>query len=362
MGKQTAIGKGHAMEESLRSYFLKAGYYVVRDVPFVYEGFDITDIDLWLYGRASSVSREVTIVDIKSRRTPQAIERIFWVQGLRQATRATSAVVATTDRRQEVKDFGRDLGVLVLDGFFLSKLTKSENPTADRLAEEELLSRFSQHSLGKLDGDWKGRVFLCKSLLSLGLSFDNCNEWLSHAKFFAEQSITRPTQKETALRCLYLVCSLIAIGVDFLMREVSFVDQAERSALIKDGFTYGSRGSSGMKKVLNVAMRLVEEHASDGPSISRQVASSVERQLASLNTAILGEYFSKIDVAKTLFTVARELEHLAMQRGFSSHVTASVETRSMLYCLLDYWNIDRVMFSEGQESSARKGAWGQASS
>ncbi len=90
MGKQHPINKGYRMEESLRSYFLKTGYYVVRDVPFVYGGFDITDIDLWLYGRASSVSREITIVDAKNRRTPQAMERIFWVQGLRQATNATS--------------------------------------------------------------------------------------------------------------------------------------------------------------------------------------------------------------------------------------------------------------------------------
>jgi len=35
---QQALSKGPKMEELLRSYFLKAGYYVVRGVPFVYEG------------------------------------------------------------------------------------------------------------------------------------------------------------------------------------------------------------------------------------------------------------------------------------------------------------------------------------
>ena len=349
MGKQPAINKGHKMEELLRSYFLKAGYYVVRGVPFVYKGFTITDIDLWLYGRSSSVSREITIVDIKNKKTPQAIERIFWVQGLKQATKATSAVVATTEGRQEVKDFGRDLGVLVLDGSFMAKLAKSDEPTAQRLGEEEFISRINEYSLGKLDGDWKGRVILCKSLLSSGLSFDNCNEWLSHARFFAEQTITKPTQQETALRCLYLVCSFVAIAVDFSLKEFSFLEQGERSTIIKDGFTYGSKGCSGMKKVLNIAMGLVEQHAVDGALISRQVRSSVERQLSSLNTVILGEYFSKIDVAKTLFTVAKELEYLSMQRVFSSHATASVAARGMLSCLLDYWGIDRVMFSEAQK-------------
>lgn len=351
MGKQQVIGKGYGMEELLRSYFLKAGYYVVRGVPFVYEGVDITDIDLWLYARTSSVSREITIVDAKNRRTPQAMERIFWVQGLKQAAAATSAVVATTDRRPEVKNFGRNLGVLVLDGSFLTKLCQSDEPTAHRLTDEEFISQVDRRTLGELDRDWKGRVRLCKSLLSTGLSFDNCNEWLAHARFFAEQSITRPTQKETALRCLYLVCSFVAVAVDFLLRELSFLEQNERSTLIKDGFTYGSKGSSGIKKILDVAMRLVEEHAPDGPSISQQVRSSVARELSSLNTAILGEYFSKTEVGKTLFAVARELEHLAMQRSFCSDATASVESRSMLSCLLDYWDINRVMFTEAQQST-----------
>lgn len=129
------------------------------------------------------------------------------------------------------------------------------------------------------------------------------------------------------------------------MKELSFHDQSERSVLIKDGFTYGSRGSLGLKKILNVAMGLVEEHANDGLAISRQVRTNVEKQLAELNTAILGEFFSKNEVSRNLFTVAKEFEQLAMARHFSSHEAASIELRSTLFCLLDYWSIDRVMFS-----------------
>lgn len=348
---QQALSKGPKMEELLRSYFLKAGYYVVRGVPFVYEGFDVTDIDLWLYSRTSSVSREIALVDAKNKKTPQAIERIFWVQGLRIATKATNAIVATTEKRQEVKDFGRDLGVLVLDGSFLGKLANSDDPNATRLSDEEFFARINEYPLSKLDGDWRKRIVLSKSLLAKSLSFDSCNEWLDQGKFFAEQSITKGTQRETALRCLYLVCSFIAIAVDYCMKELSFHEQSERSALIKDGFTYGSRGSSGFKKVLNVAMGLVEEHANDGSAIFRQVRSSVEKQLSQLNTSILGDFFSKNDVARTLFTVAKEFEQLAMTREFASHAAASIELRSTLFCLLDYWGIDRVMFSTALENS-----------
>lgn len=341
------LSKGMMMEEQLRNYFLKAGYYVVRGVPFVYEGFDVTDIDLWLYSRASSVSREITLVDSKNKKTPQAIERIFWVQGLRIATKATNAIVATTDKRQEVKDFGRDLDVLVLDGNFLNKLTKTNDQSTNRLSDEEFFAKINDYALSKLDGDWRGRVLLSKSLLAKSLSFDSCNEWLAQGRFFAEQSVVRGSERETALRCLYLICSFIAISLDYCMKELSFYEQAERSVLIKDGFTYGSaKGSSGLKRVLNIAIGLVEEHANDGLAISRQVRASVQQQLDQLNTAILGEYFSKNDVARTLFTSAKEFEQLAMARDFKTHEASSIELRSMLYCLLDYWNIDRVMFSQ----------------
>ncbi len=351
MSKQTTLNKGHKIEELLRSYFLKAGYYVARGVPFTYEGFDVTDIDLWLYGRGSSVSREITIVDAKNKKTPQAIERIFWVQGLRFAIKATSAVVATTDKRQEVKDFGRDLGVLVLDGTFLGKLDKPDGPNLQRFTDEEFFQKINEYQLVKLDGDWRARIQLSKSLLAKGLSFDNCNEWLLHGKFFAEQAITKTNQRETAFRCLYLICSFIAIAVDYCMRELSFLEQSERSTLIKDGFTYGSKGSSGLKKVLNVAMGLIEQHANDGVAISNQVRFSVDRQLASLNTVVLGEFFSKNEVAKNLFIVAKEFENIAMSREFISHSVASSELKSMLFCLFDYWGIDRVMFSESLKVS-----------
>lgn len=341
------LSKGMMMEEQLRNYFLKAGYYVVRGVPFVYEGFDVTDIDLWLYSRASSVSREITLVDSKNKKTPQAIERIFWVQGLRIATKATNAIVATTDKRQEVKDFGRDLDVLVLDGNFLNKLTKTNDQSNNRLSDEEFFAKINAYTLSKLDGDWRGRVLLSKSLLAKSLSFDSCNEWLAQGRFFAEQSVVRESERETALRCLYLICSFIAISLDYCMKELSFYEQTERSVLIKDGFTYGSaKGSSGLKRVLNIAIGLVEEHANDGLAISRQVRASVQQQLDQLNTAILGEYFSKNDVARTLFTSAKEFEQLAMARDFKTHDASSIELRSMLYCLLDYWNIDRVIFSQ----------------
>jgi hypothetical protein len=48
----------------------------------------------------------------------------------------------------------------------------------------------------------------------------------------------------------------------------------------------------------------------------------------------------------SIFKVAKDFEELSMQRNFSSHTMASVELRGMLACLLDYWGIDRLQFSD----------------
>ncbi len=346
-----AMTKGPLLEETLRAYFLQAGYFVVRGVGFIYEGFDVTDIDIWLYGRASSVSREIAIVDIKNKRTPQAIERIFWVSGLKKAVGADRAIVATTDRRIEVKEFGRKLDVLVLDGQFLSKLESKDAHLASRLSDEEFYALIGSYELSKLDGDWKGRAKSCKALLSSGLSFDTCNAWLAHGRFFAEQAATKKTQAQTALRCLYMVCAYLAVAVDYELRDISFLESSVRAKVIADGFTYGSKGRSGMKKLVDLSMGLVAEYANDGRAIASQVKIKVEKSLEDIPTAILGDFFSRREVLGSLFSTAKELEAIAMAREFTPHWQGSIELRSLLGCLLDYWGIDRTHLTPENSSS-----------
>jgi hypothetical protein len=217
------VNKGQKMEETLRIYFLKSGYYVIRGVPFKYKDFDITDIDLWLYNRTSPVSREISIVDVKNKKTPLAIERIFWTKGLQIAVKANNALVATTDKRKDVKEFGKDLNVFVLDGNFLDKIKKYEAQLDSRLTNEDFFTMIDNYSLGKLDGNWKGKLSESVSLLALGLNFDNVNKLIENARFFASQVLIKPSQKEVALRCFYKICSCIAVNIDYLQRDLSFL-------------------------------------------------------------------------------------------------------------------------------------------
>ncbi len=344
MAKKTE--KGAKYEEMLRNYFLKSGYYVARGVPFKYEGFDVTDIDLWMYGRTSSVSREIAIVDIKSKKTPQAIERIFWVSGLKAAINANIAIVATTDRRKEVKDFGSDLSVIVIDGFFLNKLEKLGYAQTNRLSNEEFNQAISSYTLGKLDGDWKGRIVESKSALASGLSFNNCNFWLEQARFFSEQILTKPKQVVVASRCLYMISSYMILAIDYLLKELSFLDETDKKMAIKDGFTHGDRGKVGTDKLINFSLSLVDQYSHSGSSIIHEVRRNIEEQLSKLPSQILAEYFSRNEIANSLFVTAKELEELAMLKDYKNYTDASIETRGVIGVILDYLAVDRKAFNE----------------
>lgn len=146
-----ALPKGYRMEELLRRYFIRSGYFTVRGVPFVYEGFDITDIDIWLYDRPSPVSRHRIIVDAKNKSTPKAIERIFWTKGLQHVLGIEQSIVATTDRRSAVSEFEKEQDVLILDGAFLDRLEKSpgSEPFESRLTEEQFVDLLATYHPAK---------------------------------------------------------------------------------------------------------------------------------------------------------------------------------------------------------------------
>ena len=140
MEKQENLFKGELIEEKLRLFFLESGYYVVRGIKYNFKDIELTDIDLFLYGRKSSLSRERINVDIKNKKVPKAFERILWAKGLQGLLRFENCVVATTDKREVVREYGKKHNIIILDGNFLKKLTYV---TDNRISEEDILQSLS---------------------------------------------------------------------------------------------------------------------------------------------------------------------------------------------------------------------------
>ncbi|MDR2123914.1 MAG: hypothetical protein LBP38_02890 [Desulfovibrio sp.] len=342
--------KGYLMEEILRTYFRRLDYFVVRGVPVYYKDFSITDIDIFAYKRNSPISKQITIVDAKNKKTPQALERIFWVYGLKSVIGATSAIVATTDKRKEVIEYGKKLDILVFDGNFIDRLKNKYLPEADRFSEDDFFSEFDRYKLGKLDGDWRGRFVKSKACLAVGLNFDSCNTLLEQAHFFACKVLTHKIECDIAARCFYLVCAYISICIDYILKDLSFLEHHERYARLIEGLAYGTKGEAGTKKMLNMATDMVKSYVPDGNLIIRQIKLDIDKNINQLHVNILAEFFANQEVMSQLFQIAIEFESLAMRTIFTSHNSGSSSVKGLVGCLLDFWKIDRKKFSEATNS------------
>jgi len=331
--------KGPAAEEALRNYFLNIGYFVIRGGKFKFNRFDVTDVDLWLYGRSSALSRERVNVDIKNKKTPQALERIFWAKGLQSVLNLDGCIVATNDTRPDVREFGMRHQVKVLDGKFMGRLTQSSKSHLQRITEEQFLSSIDKASLGKLGGDWRGRYEACKSRLLTSLTFDGCNAWLEDILFFLEQTQSSP-DKSPAFRLVFALCAHFLVTVDFIMREHVAAEPQQRRVLLDSGFRYGVAGKSFVEKVGRMAAALVGGVVAQ-PGLADTIEHELSQQAAGVKAEILAEFFSKGTTQNGLFDAARELEAAAFQIEVPSPSSLTVGVQSFLGALLDFYGLDR---------------------
>jgi hypothetical protein len=328
--------KGAAAEEALRNYFLSIGYYVVRGSKFTFNRFDVTDVDLWLYARNSPLSRERICVDIKNKKTPQALERIFWAKGLQTVLELDSCIVATTDTRPDVSEFGLQHNVKVLDGKFLSRLTKSPRSYMERISEEAFLADMDKGSLGRLGGDWRGRYELSKARLLHSLNFDGCNSWLDDIGYLLSQNASGIE----SWRLLYASCSHLLIALDFILRDLATADQEQRRQVIERGIRYGVSGQDFTESVGRMAAALVESVAAQ-PGLSQMVQRELRAQAANVKADLLAEFFSKNSASAGLFEVALIFETAAFSPQVPAPSAMAAASQSVIGVLADFCGIDR---------------------
>lgn len=334
MENQSKLFKGELMEELLRNYFLNSGYYIVRGVKFKYENNDITDVDLFLYGRTSSISRQRVNVDIKNKKTPQAFERILWANGLMRLLNFDSCVVATTDQRPVIHTFGQLHNTTILDGAFLSKL--KSNSLTERLTEEDLLIELAQYKSYSTfaNKDWRFIYEASKSKLLTEQDFSGFNATLSLLSYFLEKIMTDDHKRTLATRMLYIILSHLLIIVDFIVKDIAFLEQTDKEKRLSDGFKFGNLGKEGVDKIISMAVQIS----------GNKSANSLLQSLDSFPTEILRDFFSKNENSKNLFTWAREFENLGFKKIFDKPESIDAPLKGVISVILDFNKIDRKKY------------------
>lgn len=344
--------KGGRTEEALREYFLRAGYFAVRGVPFWYDGVDVTDVDIWLYIRPSPLGRERICVDAKDRGKPKALERILWTKGLQAILGLERCIVATTDKRPTVRNFGDEHGVLVFDGNMLGRLASSKiSDSPDRISEEEFVSQIEAHpGVDRLLGQWRQRMLEAKSRLLTSLSFDGCNAWLEDLEYFSNETLTS-SRRVISCRLVYLIISYLLIGVDYSMRSLAFEPAEERRRALQEGFRYGSGGREGAHRALKMATTLIDAYAPDAAGLSAHLRNQLVSDAGLLRVDALAEYFTRSEVSREMFSYARMFEAQAFARSLVPPQNLDPSLQGVIGVSLDFLGVDRNAFFKALESS-----------
>jgi len=335
--------KGGVAEEALRSYFNSIGYYTARGVPFEYSGYTLTDVDLFLYLKESSISRTRSNVDIKRKRTPQAMERIFWAKGLQDVLGLDSCIVSTTDKRFETVQFGRAHDVVVLDGHFMQRVLSYSPEKDGRIPEEDFIKMIDSRSIAQPNTWLKAQYEESKKLLLTELNFNGCNLLLGKIDLALQEYQVTGGAYEPAVRLFYAFVSYFLISLDYVSRSFSYRSTDERKKEMSDGFKYGESGKSRVEEISRIAVSLVEQSTSGDLVIKNGLTDELERQMSEFPAEILVEYFGKSEHQKSMFDDARYFERMAYSKLLMEPKELESHPKGIVAVICDFLRIDRKL-------------------
>jgi hypothetical protein len=337
-----ALAKGAGLEELARAYFARQGFVAVRSVSIQFEEEEVTDIDVWLYGRQGGGVRTRALVDVKDKRSPKAFERIMWARGMQLALGCDRAVVTTTDTNAKVTRFAQQQKVALLTAAFLRRWSGGNDVLKGRLSLEELNASIQSYAGHKQDGDWIRQIAAAKSAVVSLAPYPAFNKAISSFRFFAERAATRPQHREQALRGAFLSAALACIALDSALEKLAFEEPPARHRLLYAGVTYGDAGDNRVQASIDTVLSVISKGVKNGRAIARQTSDALEEMFAGVRAEIIAEFFSKEQNAGHLFTVARELESRAHARARSDLTDLSVEAKSIIGVFADFVGAKRT--------------------
>jgi hypothetical protein len=341
--------KGYRLEELLRAYFLRAGFFVVRAVPFQHAGDDLTDIDLWLYERPTGSSRRRQIVDSKSKTKPKAVERLLWTKGLAQLLDVDGAYVATTDSRPMLRGISQKLGIAVLDGADIRRIAESDKVAyPERIAEEDLLAQITATDKQRRNKDLQLVYHDIKYSLIDNFGAGTINRALDAFGQLARTAVTSHPGTEAAgiaLRLAYFAASVVAVSLDYIGSEVSFRTAEERQAALVNAIRYGNIDETAGLERMRLAAALIQKYAPNGDAVARTVDLAVKKDLKNIPAEIIAEFVVRNTKSDDLFQIAKRLEHFGMSRVLTSFDFLGADEKAFTAVLLDYTGVDRSRFA-----------------
>jgi len=355
MTKEAKLNKGAGLEEVLRAYFLRSGFFVIRGVPFRLAEEDLTDVDLWLYERPTGTARRVQVCDIKYKQRPRAVERIFWTRGVAEALDADGAYVATTDRRIGLRPLAEKLNVQLIDGNDISRIQNSPNVVfRDRITDEILIQELTEADRDSRSKELRDSRLDILASLSDGFGPPSVVRSLGGFTRLATTSVTyHPDSKaaKAAGRLTFLAAAITCESLDYISVRAAFRSLDEKRDLMLDTVRLGALSGSQGRQTLNLAKGLVAKYAPGGNAAAAALEAGLKKDLENIPAEIIADQAVNLLKDNQLFHTGREFEAAAYHTHLPSFDELSLPTKSMLGALLDYSGVEREKFANAWKPS-----------
>ena len=337
------LDKGVVAEEALRLYFQQLGAFVVRGVK-VRSGKDhVTDIDLWVYTRASVHARHVAIVDIKNKKRAKGYERLIWLKGLQAAVGADEAIVATTASKEDLAPFARRMGLKLLSSQVFKAVMARYSGTNERLSSEDLETMWRSV---RLEGGETLAARMETNLveIALGLSFTALNIWIDEAAKLLVHSHDHERVPGAIARAVLLCASLVAIAADYVGRTTAFSDAESRRTHFREGLVFGNAADGSASRYLEFAERVATDYLDKTGAAAATIRSGFQRAVENLPVGPFIDFFSRPAAGRELIDAAIQLEAAAFAKAAPNFAVLPPEAKTIIGLLIDYAGLGRRKF------------------
>jgi len=341
MAETPTISKGARAEECLRVHFLTSGAFVARGVKLLQAGEEVTDIDVWAYFRASEFSRSVVVVDVKNKKRAKAFERVLWAKGVQTAVGASTAVIATTENRNDFAQFAARLSVQVIGGAALQRLQAEASKMDARLSQESFEEEVDASSAARRQNSPSYRLEQATARLAPGIDFSALNHWVDDVVAAMRWATEAKGTERSALRCVYYLCALVALGGDHLASGAPFETPQDRRVRLLSGLQFGAGGKEGRDRMVAFAEAAAKEYIDPTGAASATIRKGLENGLEALPLAPLAEFIAKSASNGELFQAARELEAQAFAVNLAPPSELKSELKMVLGVLADVGGVNR---------------------
>jgi hypothetical protein len=278
--KASSFVLGEALEYRVARLHLFMGYFVRRGCPiYTVSALDrATDLDVLATRYIEPFDRQMIIAECKSGENAP-LDRIFWLSGVKQYTRASQALLVRKATKWNIKDFAKECGVRVVDLHRLSEMEVALGINVDEwpgISDRDFFSK-------ELDG-WNASLRSNSRFWELTLTLTSEIRWeepFAGANYLLSQLrlLTRafPDNPKDSFYRFLLTESIAQLSL-FMLRiaEQCFdLSERDRNGLIRKGLTYGNLDPKYAERILesayNLSRQSVLHYTNRGVDLDRQV-------------------------------------------------------------------------------------------